>query len=403
MTIAAAEPLTWQECVRRAAQNNADLKAAQATLQSSQYQVKAAASGYFPQLNGSLGYSYGKNVGDVAASDHSAYTANLTLSQNLFRGFQDQNLLRQAQANRDLSQANYDLVKAKVSYELKAAYEGMCYAQDYLTLAQEIVGRREENLRLVQLRYESGRENKGSALLSRAYLGQARIDRLQAQDLIKVAQAQLAKVLGLGDAEAIALADRIPTRQPSPSLDLKTFVPQVPEYRLSLAQESASRYALEIARASFYPSLDLSGILGTHSSTFFPDDGRWQFGLTLSFPFFNGGKDYYSAKNASASLSAATFNRHSLERQLLAKLTQTASAYLEAVEQEKVSQDFMEAARVREQIARAKYNNGLLSFDDFDIIENDLIARQKSAVQSRRDRVIAEAVFEQASGQGVLP
>jgi outer membrane protein len=73
------------------------------------------------------------------------------------------------------------------------------------------------------------------------------------------------------------------------------------------------------------------------------------------------------------------------------------------VEKLKVDQAFLDAAKTRADIARTKYNNGLMTFENWDIIENDLIQRQKSFLQSQRDRVVAEAAWEQAQGKGVIP
>jgi hypothetical protein len=44
-----------------------------------------------------------------------------------------------------------------------------------------------------------------------------------------------------------------------------------------------------------------------------------------------------------------------------------------------------------------------MTFEDWDIIENDLIQRLKTFLQSQRDRVIAEASWELAQGKGVIP
>jgi outer membrane protein TolC len=68
-----------------------------------------------------------------------------------------------------------------------------------------------------------------------------------------------------------------------------------------------------------------------------------------------------------------------------------------------VDEDFLKAANARAEIARSKYSNGLMSFEDWDIIENDLINRQKAVLQSRRDRVTAEAAWEQVLGNGAIP
>jgi outer membrane protein len=58
---------------------------------------------------------------------------------------------------------------------------------------------------------------------------------------------------------------------------------------------------------------------------------------------------------------------------------------------------------LRSELGRAKYKNGLLNFEDWNAIESDLINRQKAKLQSQRDRVVAEAAWEQATGKGVIP
>jgi outer membrane protein TolC len=88
---------------------------------------------------------------------------------------------------------------------------------------------------------------------------------------------------------------------------------------------------------------------------------------------------------------------------LLVRLKQAWAGYVESEEKLKVDQAFLEAAVLRAEIARSRYNNGLMSFEDWDRIENDLIQRQKTVLQSQRDRVTAEAAWEQAQGKGVIP
>ena len=121
------------------------------------------------------------------------------------------------------------------------------------------------------------------------------------------------------------------------------------------------------------------------------------------FPLFNGGKDYHGTRSASAAWQAAELNRFNINRDLLVRLQTTYSAFVEAVTKLRVDESFVKAATLRAEIARKRYNNGLMNFEDWDIVETDLINRRRSYLQSKRDRVIAEAAWEQAQGKGVLP
>jgi outer membrane protein TolC len=170
-----------------------------------------------------------------------------------------------------------------------------------------------------------------------------------------------------------------------------------------VAQEDASEAGVPLARSNFYPDLGVTGTVSAQGNNSFPNASKRSLMVTLSLPIFNGGKDYHDLKSAAAQYSASSYQRQSVDQQLLPKLKQTFRAYVEAIEKLKVDKAFLEAAEVRAEIARNKYNNGLLSFEDWDTIENDLITRQKTYLLSERDRIIAEATWELTAGKGVIP
>jgi outer membrane protein TolC len=311
----------------------------------------------------------------------------------------------QAKAEADEAVASLQQTKAKVSSDLKTAYENVYYAREARKLSDEIIKRRSDNLRLVELRFESGHENKGSVLLSKANLQQANFDRLQADNVQDVSRAQLAKTIGADDAEGFDVAGEVPVQEPpSEEPNFISLATTTPDHHQAIARESQAEAAVTIARSGFFPSLNLTGTLGRQGT---PSEGtrtdRWSVGAGISFPLFGGGKDYYSTQSASASYQAASSTRLDTDRDLLATLRSAFVRYREAVEKLKVDESFLQAARVRADIARNKYNNGLITFDDWDIIENDLISREKNFLTSGRDRVTAEAAWEQAQGKGALP
>jgi outer membrane protein len=300
--------------------------------------------------------------------------------------------------------ATLQSVKAKVSADLKSAYATLLFAQDSIELTSEILRRRDENLRLVELRFESGRENKGSLLLAEAYRNQARYNDLQAGGRRTTAVAQLAQVLGNDALSIDKLVDGVPTVEPlAEAPQFIQLIRNIPQYRQILAREDAAQDAKRALNSPFLPSLDVSGNVGYQGADFFPDGDFWSVGASLSFPFFNGGRDWYNKRSASWALTSATAGRENIARQLLADLKQNYSAYVESIEKVKVDESFQRAALMRAEIARKKYNNGLLSFEDWDLIENDLIARQTTYLQSKRDRVVAEASWEEVQGVGVIP
>jgi outer membrane protein len=397
--------LSWEACVQEAAANNPELRAARANLDAAGFTAEGAYSGYLPQL--SAGAAYTDTSGSAAATttttSDTTYSTSVSLSQNLFAGFQDRAKVAQGAANREVATASLAAAKAKLSQDLKSAFVGLKYAQENVTLTEDIMQRQQENLRLVELRFESGNENKGSYLLTKASLAQARYDNLQAQQDRVSAQAQLDRVLGRGGTEGLEVRGDIPLAEPGKAPDFRQLAREVPDYQQAAAQQKSAAAGVTLARSGLYPSLNLSGSVGRVGDNWAPDDTRRSVGLNLNIPLYSGGKDYYATKSAVSSLEAAASNTDSAEHQLLVKLKQAYASYVESAEKLKVDQAFLDAAMTRAEIARSQYNNGLISFSDWNLIENDLIQRQKSYVQSRRDRVVAEAAWEQALGKGVIP
>lgn len=173
----AQQPLSFQDCVTLAQKNNADLQASEENYKSSQYQVDASRSGNMPQVSASLGYAKnGTNGSSTTTTSGDSYTASLNASQNLFSGFADSAKVDQAKAQSRASESSLRSTKAQVSYDLKSAFATAIYAKDSIKISEDIVKRRNDNLRIVELRYESGRENKGSLLLSQANFKQAKLD-----------------------------------------------------------------------------------------------------------------------------------------------------------------------------------------------------------------------------------
>lgn len=398
-----ATVLSWEVCVQETAANNPELRAARASLEAAGYTAEGAYSGYLPQLSAGAGYTDTSGSTASTTTSDTTYSTSVSLSQNLFAGFQDRAKIAQGAANREVAAASLAAAKAKLSQDLKSAFVGLRYAQDNVILTENIAHRREENLRLVELRFESGNENKGSYLLTKASLAQARYENLQAQQDLTSAQAQLDRVLGRGETGGLEVRGDIPLSEPGKAPDFRELARQVPDYQQAASQQKSAEAGVTLARSGLYPSLNLSGSVGRTGDNWYPDGTHRSVGLNLNVPLYSGGKDYYATKSAVSSLEAAASNTDSAEHQLVVRLKQTYASYVESVEKLKVDQAFLDAAMTRADIARTKYNNGLMTFENWDIIENDLIQRQKSFLQSQRDRVVAEAAWEQAQGKGVIP
>ncbi|ASD64762.1 TolC family protein [Bdellovibrio bacteriovorus] len=396
----AANVYTFADCLELVKKNNAELIAAEQSLESARYNLNASYSNYLPQISANLGYQKGET--DQVESE--GYSATLNATQNVFNGFSDMAKVSENEGKLKVAEASLRTVKAKISYDLKSAFANVIYAQESLKLTRSIQKRRADNLNMVELRFQSGRENKGSVLLSKAYLKQAQLDVLKAENFFNTSRSSLIRVTGLSPDAEFEVQGKAPESNPSSVTPSFTkLAEQTPEHQQAQGQIQSAEAGLSNSRSEFLPSLDLSGSVGNTGESWYPERDRWSVGATLSWSLFSGGKDYFTNKSAFAQKLVAENTWKNSELEIIVKLRQAFAEFTEAVEQVKVSDAFVEAGSVRAEIGRSKYNNGLTTFDDWDKIENDLISYQKDQTLKRRDRVVAEANWEKTQGVGVLP
>jgi len=98
--------------------------------------------------------------------------------------------------------------------------------------------------------------------------------------------------------------------------------------------------------------------------------------------------------NASASLK-------SQQETSLYTLYRTYNNLLTAYDQVEVQGLFFEASQERSKIGMAQYTSGLLIFDNWIIIEDDLVRAERSLVQARADALFAETEWLKSKGVGL--
>lgn len=377
--------------------NNPDLIAARAKVESAQFSLRAAIGNFLPQISGNASRS---KSGGTQMTLQDETTLSFTAQQSLFTGFKTKANLDSARARLEQAEASFALEEARIIFELRSAFINLLYAQENIKLLKEIRERREANKKLIELRYEGGRENRGAVLRAKAQLSQAQFELEQAERSKGLMQTRLTRLLGKDSEKNIEVKGNfdIPIEITQPNFSLLTT--QTPHYKIAQANVSLSNAGLLQSRSNFYPSISLSASGRRRGNDVALDNDSWSVGTTLSFPFFSGGSDFYGTKQANAELKQASADLESQKREIYLSLEEAFVKLQDATVAVEIQKQFLEAAETRAQIARAQYNNGLLSYQDWDIIENDLINAEKQNLESKRRASIAEAEWKNVQGIG---
>ena len=403
----AEEVIAWKACVEEAKRDHPDLISAAEKINQYKAAKEITRSAYIPQITGnasevtSKGATFGSSdvqVGNGRQASTS-YDYSITGEQLLFDGFKTSYDLSAAERNIIAQKYNYDVTSSNIRLRLRTAYANLLAAQGLLKISEEIEARRKQNLELVRLRYEGGREHRGSLMTSEADLAQAVFDTNQARRSIFLAQRQLTKELGRGSFVPMTVDGDFSVREAdSERPDFEKLCETTPLLEQLVAQKEAAKYGVKSAKAMFFPQIYASGTIGNTNINAFPDKNEWSAGTSLIFPFFDGGNTIATVSKSKAVLGQAEADEKSGRDGVIYTLSNTWTTLQDAVEKVGVAQKLLEAAQERARIAEAEYSIGLLIYDNWIIIENNLVTAKRTFLSTERDALVAEANWVQAKG-----
>jgi len=396
----ADKTLSWEDCVKEAYLNNPELISAAQELKQTEADKGIVQSAALPQITTELnGRKY-----EAAASNkqRDSYSYGVSGRQLLFDGFKTSNDIAAAKEGIKASQYNYAVVSSNVRLNLRASFSELLRAQALIPLTEDIAQRRKENLELVQLRYDAGREHRGALLTAQADFSQAEFEVEQAKRNLSLAQAKLIKELGWQEKVPIVVEGEFAVSD-SESLkpDFIDLADNTPFLRELAARKEVARFGLKSAKADFFPQIYLTSSIGKTDSYWAPDDKEWAAGLSLSFPIFEGGIRIAKVSKEEARVEQAQADERSGRDTVIVTLEEAWKDLQDAVDQVLVQGKFLRASQERAKIANAQYSTGLINFDDWIIIENELVIAKKAYLNTQTNMLVAEARWIQAKG-GVL-
>ncbi len=398
----AAERLTWEQCASEARQAHPDLYSALAVLQQAESDKRITKGAQLPQL--SIGASSQESGSTAKASSASSrFSYSISASQLLFDGHKTANLVSSNEESIKAAQQNYSAISSDVRFFLRSAFADLLKAQDLVALVREIAARRSNNERLINLRYQGGREHIGSLRQAEADLASAMFDVSQAERGLLLAQAKLASAIGRDQHTPLSVEGEFrPKELSTVKPDIALLVKQHPLFQELDAQSRAARYALDASRSAFAPQLYLTASVGRSAIDQLPvNPVDWNGGVTLSIPIYEGGTGRARISRAMAVLSQDNAREKSGYLQLYDSLEESWKGFLDARQLVMVRKKFLDAAVERSTIANAQYSNGLLSFNEWIIIENNLVSGKKEYLNAEANLLIAEAQWIHAKGGGL--
>lgn len=387
--------------VEEALAQNQDLVIAAARVDEARALAGEVDSALFPTIDARGSAARQRNSTRTAISppgaprEFSTYRATLNVSYELDLFGRIRASARAARAELEASEAARDAVRLALAAQVAKSYFNLRALDEQVELTRRTVQLRDEAFALQKKRAEAGvigdfelRPLEAETAGVRAQLPPLERDREREE-------AALALLLGRSPAQILDFSFRtklvedekpgapvLPAGMPS---ELLLRRPDIVEAERQLAAANARVAA---ARAEIFPSIVLTGALGSESAAlsnlFSPGAGLWSVGLALAQPIFAGGR-LEARSDAAAARERALVAQY--RKTIQAAFTETRAAL--AVQARSRESYEAESARARAlgetaRLARLRYDNGIASQLDVIDAERGLLAARAARIEALR-------------------
>lgn len=411
---AQAPKITLREAIERANRVQPSVISAGGTVRNAQARQRSATGAFFPSLslNSGVGRSFSEgpqrvdpNTGQVITgnSTNQSITNSISSNVDLFTGFRRGNEKKAASANRDAAEASLSSALNTQQLTTTNQFLDVLAAEQLLTVREASVRRAEEQLKVAVAKLHAGRGIRPDSLRSVVTLGNAQLQFVNARTALATAEANLGRLVGaegpVGAVEDTTLyavlisVDTAGLRQEA--------LAQAPSVRSAEASAIAARAAVSVAKASYFPTLNLSAnfsLNGSRANDYDFLQGR-QFNLGLSWPIFNRFQREQGVVNSLTALDNADAQAADARRLILANLTAAIAALEAARLTITISQTSVLAAEEDLRVQQERYRLGAATIVDVLTSQEALNQAEVDVVTSRFDYVRARAQISALIGR----
>lgn len=385
-------------------ENNKDFESARLAIEKARAQYQISDISDLPTIDGQAGYSrrrQNSNTGD-------SYNVDLGLANyELDFWGKISSLKDQALQNFLATTAAKDSTQISLISNIAQSYANLSYSLAQLKLAEATVESRERSLFIADKRFEAGIDPKLPSLQSSAALENAKLAVLRAQSSILKSRNALQFLVGgpipseLIPAPAVSNITSQKIFSAGLPSELLRYRPDVLQAEYNLKSAGAN---IEVARASYFPSISLASSVGVSSGSlddlFKSGSVGWSFGPSVSVPIFDAGRldaNYDVAKIEREQTLAGYERSIQTAFREVSDVLATRATLGDQLEAQYRLQDNFEQTY---QIADARFKAGISNYLDVLDAQRSLFSTQQGILDLELQKIVSQIELYQALGGG---
>ena len=412
-----AQTKQWnlRECCDYAIEHNISIKQQENQCRQDELQLSTAKNSRLPDLSGSVGQNFSFGRGLTAANTYSnTNTSSTSFSLNtsvpLFTGFEIPNQIKLNQLNLEAATADLEKAKNDIRMKVAEAYVQILYDMEIAEVAHRQIEIDSAQVERLQAFVNNGKAAEAELSQQKATLANSRLTATQADNNTRLAVLTLTQLLELPtpdgfsivrpDISGISVSSGLtPDAIYAEALGIK---PEILSQELKL---KGTEHSIKIAKAGHYPTLSLSGGLGTNyytTSGFNSDAFGTQLknnfsqyiGLNLNVPIFNRFQTRNKIRSARIDQENQQLQLENTKKTLYKEIQQVFYNALNAQTKEKSSEEAMQSTKDAFLLMQAKYENGKANITEFNESKNNYLKSESDLVQARYENLYQQALLE---------
>lgn len=415
-SVFAQERITLKRATELVIQNNLQIKQAEFSEAVSEVNLNQSKLAVYPTLNANTGlnFNYGRSI-DLNSNqfiNRSITSNNATVisNTNLFQGFRRMNEISQNKLQLEADKSNTQKVKNDLVLAVVTNYLSVLNAQDLLTASRQQLDIANQQLDIEQKFFDVGNRTLADLAQSKSQRATAELNVTNAKNQVDLAFLDLAQLLELDpsipfEIEKPQIDNIINVNAAYSAVDVfKTASLNFPDIKLAELRKQVFEKEIDIAKAGYFPSLNLQSGLNTRYSngTFFDtsfgeqvrDNFNQFLGFGLTIPIFNGLATRSNVRRANVNFQNALVSEQ-IAKNNLNKVINQAVYDLRAAEKRFYSaQTAYESSKEAFNVIEQRYAVGLVNSLDFNQAQTNLNRAQFDQIQARYDFIFRSKVID---------
>jgi multidrug efflux system outer membrane protein len=403
------QDLVLNELIRIALEENKDVKIAAARVEEFLGRYGVTRGEQFPQVGANAAGARTRNSenGGVTLGENpsDSYQVDLGVSFELDLWGKLRRATEAAQADLLASEEAQRTVILTLVSQLANSYVRLLDFDKQLAITRATLETRKESVRINLLRFQAGLISELDYQQALAEYQAAAVQVPLLERLIAQQENAISLLLGRNPGQIVRGKDldrltlpAVPGGLPSDLLERR------PDIRQAEQQLIAANAVIGVAKAAFFPTISLTGLLGTASndlSDLFKGPSKtWQFAGQLAQPIFTGGTLTGQLQVAEALQQQALLNYQQVIQNAFAEVDNSLVAVTKLREQLKDQAAQVKALQRLLNLATLRYQNGYSDYLTVVDAERNLYGAQLSFVQTQGDLFIALVNLYKAMGGG---